>query len=308
VSETTRFQAASISKPITALAAVRLAQQHRLLLDEDVNKLLKRWLVPKSPLTDGHPVTLRSLLSHTSGADDGFGFPGYEPNAVLPTVPQILDGKPPSIVGPVLFKRAPYEAHKYSGGGLTIVQLALEDRTSKPFEKTLSEAVLVPLGMTHSSFDQPPHSSGAPNDYAYAHDSEGKRMGPTWHVYPELAAAGLWTTASDLAQVLIEVQRAIRGPNGKILTQASAHELIAPTGVGPFGVGFRILSPSSDGGWYFWHGGSNWGFECRLFGHVRKGYGVVIMTNSQGSGSALLNELETRIFTAYGWDKRGIPN
>jgi hypothetical protein len=133
-------------------------------------------------------------------------------------------------------------------------------------------------------------------------------MGPTWHVYPELAAAGLWTTASDLAQVLIEVQRAIRGPNGKILTQASAHELIAPTGVGPFGVGFRILSPSSDGGWYFWHGGSNWGFECRLFGHVRKGYGVVIMTNSQGSGSALLNELETRIFTAYGWDKRGIPN
>jgi CubicO group peptidase (beta-lactamase class C family) len=104
----TLFQAASISKPVTAMAAMRLVDEHRLSLDDDINTILKSWHV------HGHAVTPRSLMSHTSGADDGFGFPGYDPSVPRPTLVQILDGKPPSNVGPVLFARPPYQAYKYA--------------------------------------------------------------------------------------------------------------------------------------------------------------------------------------------------
>ena len=110
------FQAASISKPVTAMATVRLAQEGRFSLDADVNTLLKSWKVPASPDTSGQPVTPRGLSSHTAGADDGFGFPGYDPSAPRPTLVQILNGQAPSNVGPVLFTRPPYQAYKVPQG------------------------------------------------------------------------------------------------------------------------------------------------------------------------------------------------
>src|SRR6201981_1119380 len=128
----TLFQAASISKPVTAMAAMKFVQDGRFSLDDDVNKLLKSWHVPESDLTREQPVTPRSLFSHTSGADDGFGFPGYDPGAPLPSLVQILNGQPPSNVGPVLFVRRPYQGYKYSGGGIVIMQLLLGDLTREP--------------------------------------------------------------------------------------------------------------------------------------------------------------------------------
>jgi CubicO group peptidase (beta-lactamase class C family) len=107
----TLFQAASISKPVTAMAVLRLVQEGRFSFDDDVNKLLQSWYVPDSDLTRDRPVTPRSLLSHTSGSDDGFGFPGYNAGAPLPSLVQILNGQPPSNVGPVPFKRRPYQAY-----------------------------------------------------------------------------------------------------------------------------------------------------------------------------------------------------
>ena len=297
VETNTLFQAASISKPVTAMAATRLVDEHRLSLDDDINTILKSWRVP------GHAVTPRSLMSHTSGADDGFGFPGYDPSAPRPTLVQILDGKPPSNVGPVLFARPPFQAYKYSGGGVTIMQLALMDLTGRPFAEFMRSTVLDQVGMSDSSYEQP-LPAALSSRAARAHDGEGKSMGASWHVYPEQAAAGLWTTPGDLARFIIEVQTAVRGPKGAVLTQATASAMVCPVGVGPFGIGLSIEKRGE--GWYFSHGGSNWGFRGDILGHVRKGYGVAMLTNGD-NGSALINEIEARVAAAYNWDSLDKP-
>ena len=299
----TVFQAASISKPVFAMAVVKLAQDGKLSLDADVNTYLESWKVPASEYTRVQPVTLRSLLSHTSGATDGFGFPGYDPAVQRPTLVQIMNGGPPSNTGPVRFGRPPYAGFQYSGGGLTLAQLAIEDFTDRPFAEFMRETVLAPAGMASSSYEQPISAALAARA-ARAHNGAGRRMGAPWHIYPEQAAAGLWTTPSDLARFAIEVQRAIRGPKGAVLTQAFAREMIAPTGAGDYAVG---LSIAKDGqGWYFSHGGSNWGYQCHVFAHVRKGYGVAVMTNGD-AGGIVIREIEGRIAAAYDWDTLDKP-
>ncbi len=297
VEANTLFQAASISKPVTAMAAMRLVDERRFSLDDDINAILKSWHAP------GHSITPRSLMSHTSGADDGFGFPGYEPSAARPTVVQVLDGKPPSNTGPVVFARPPYQAYKYSGGGVVIMQQALMDLTGRPFAEMMRSMVLDPLAMKDSSYEQPLPALIA-SRAARAHSGQGKSMGAAWHVYPEQAAAGLWTTPGDLAQFIIEVQRAVRGPKGAVLTQAAASAMVGPVGTGPFGAGLTIEKRGE--GWYFTHSGANWGFRGDIMGHLRKGYGVAILTNSD-SGGPLINEIETRVAAAYQWDSLDKP-
>ena len=299
----TAFQAASISKPVFAMAMVKLQQDGRLSLDADVNTILTSWTVPASELTREQPVTLRSLASHTSGADDGFGFPGYAPNEPRPTLAQILNGEKPSNVGPVKFARPPYSGMKYSGGGVTLAQLAVQDLVKKPFADFMRETVLAPLGMSRSSYEQPMNDAFA-TKASKAHNGAGKRMDAPWHVYPEQAAAGLWTTPSDLARFAIEVQRAIRGPKGTVLTQASVREMLTAVGAGGFAVGFTVNQRGE--GWYFNHSGGNWGFGCDLLAHFRKGYGVVVMTNGD-AGGRIINEIESRVAAAYGWDNLDKP-
>jgi CubicO group peptidase (beta-lactamase class C family) len=303
VDEGTLFQAASISKPVTAMAALTLVQEGRLSLDADVNTMLKSWKVPASALTADAPVTPRSLFSHSSGADDGFGFPGYDPSAPRPTLVQILKGEAPTNVGAMVFGRPPYRAMKYSGGGTTIMQLALTELSGIPFAELLRQRVLQPLAMALSTYEQPLPEAVQPRA-ARAHNGAGRRMGAPWHVYPEQAAAGLWTTPSDLARFILEVQKAYRGPSGAVLTQASAREMIAPVGVGPYAVGLSIERRGE--GWYFSHGGSNWGFRALIVGHVRNGYGLAVMTNGDG-GSAVASEIEARVAAAYGWDSLNKP-
>lgn len=299
----TLFQAASISKAVTAMAVLRLVQEQRVSLDADVNAYLKGWRVPESDLTRQQPVTLRSLLSHTSGEDNVSGFPGYMPGAVLPNVVQILLGQPPSNTGPVVFRRPPYVAYKYSGVGLEIVQLLLTDVVGQPFEAILQNKVLAPLGMTDSTFAQPlPERLAA--RAARGHDANGARLDVPWRVYPELSAAGLWTTASDLAKFVIEVQRALRGPAGAVLAEPTAREIVAPVGVGPFGAGLAVSQRGE--GWYFRFNGANDGYRCSLVGHFRKGYGLVVMTNGE-NGEAVFHEVEDRVAAAYGWDTLDKP-
>jgi CubicO group peptidase (beta-lactamase class C family) len=299
----TLFQAASISKPVTAMAALHLVQEGRFSLDDDVNRILKTWHVPESEFTHEQPVTPRSLFSHTSGADDGFGFPGYDPGAARPTVVQILNGQPPSNTGPVVFARRPYQAYKYSGGGVEVMQLALTELVGEPFDRFMKATVLDPLGMSHSTYQQPLPDAYAAHA-AHAHNNEGHASDVPWHVYPEQAAAGLWTTPSDLARVALELQLALRGPSGTVLKEATAREMIAPVSVGPFAVGFSILKKGE--GWYFTHSGGNWGFSCDLLAHVRKGYGVVVMTNGD-QGSRVIDEIESRVAAAYNWDSLDKP-
>ena len=302
VAPETMFQAASISKPVTAVAVMRAVGMGKLDLDTDVNSYLKSWKVPESEFTRGRPVTLRALLSHTSGTGDGFGFPGYDPSAPLPTLPQILNGESPSNVGKVFWERPPFTAQKYSGGGTVIVQLVLTEVMGKPFATIMRELVLDPVGMTNSTYEQPLPAERDANA-ARAHDGRGRAMNAKWHVYPEQAPAGLWTTPTDLAKLGIEVQKALRGES-KLLTRAQAQELTSPVGTGGFAVGFSIEKRNE--GWYFMHGGSNWGFQCDILMHKLKGYGVAVMTNSD-SGGRLIGEIEARIAAAHGWDSLDKP-
>jgi CubicO group peptidase (beta-lactamase class C family) len=155
VENNTLFQAASISKPVAAMAVVRAVQDGRFALDDDINTILKSWKIPESELTRGHPVTPRALLSHTSGLGDGFGFPGYHPSAPRPTVVEILNGRTPSNVGPVLMERPPFTAFKYSGGGVTVMQLAMMETFPEPYAALLQRLVLGPIGMSDSTYEQP---------------------------------------------------------------------------------------------------------------------------------------------------------
>ena len=299
----TLFQAASISKPVAAMAVLRAVQDGRFSLDEDINGILTSWQLDGGEFTRERPVTPRMLTSHTSGLGDGFGFPGYDPGAPLPTTVQILNGEEPSNVGEVFMERPPMTARKYSGGGVTVMQLALSDALGRPFADIVQEFVLDPAGMVHSTFEQPLPPDRDLNA-TRGHGANGRSRGPKWHVYPELAAAGMWTTATDLARFAIEVQRAARGDPDRTLRRESVLEMLSPVGVGPFAVGFLIGQEGE--GWYFSHGGGNWGFRALLKAHRAKGYGVAVMTNADRGGEVMA-EIADRVARAYGWDSLDGP-
>lgn len=309
------FQAASISKAVTALATLKAVQDGKFGLDQDINTILKSWKLPM----DNFPgaVTPRMLTSHTAGLGDGFGFPGYAPGAPRPTIAQVLDGQAPSVLGPVRMERPPLTGYKYSGGGVSIEQLMLTDVLNKPFAQIMQDTVLGPLRMTNSTFAQP-IPADREIEAAHAHDQRGRAMDAPWHVFPEQAAAGLWTTPSDLARFMIEVQLTLLGKSGqgkpgqeksgqgggRVIDQKTAEAMVMPVGVGPYAVGFAVEKRGE--GWYFTHTGSNWGYRAVVLAHRAKGYGVTIMTNGD-NGEALYKEIVDRVARAYGWDSLDKP-
>lgn len=299
----TLFQAASISKPVAAMAVLRAVQDGLFTLDTDINDILQSWQLDGEGFTVDRPVTPRTLTSHTSGLGDGFGFPGYDPAGPIPTVIQILNGEEPSNVGPLFMERPPMTLMEYSGGGVLLMQQALSDARDRPFAAIMRDGVLGPIGMNNSTYEQPLPPERDRNA-ARAHSREGTAMGPKWHVYPEMAAAGLWTTPSDLARFVIEVQRSSIGQSNRVLSRTTVQEMLSPVGVGDYAIGFGISKIGQ--GWYFAHGGSNWGFRATLIAHKVKGYGLVIMTNAE-QGGVVASELSRRIQMAYEWDSFAEP-
>ncbi|HEY0095108.1 MAG TPA: serine hydrolase domain-containing protein, partial [Archangium sp.] len=213
----TLFQAASISKPVTAMAALRYAEQGKWSLDANINDKLLSWKVPDNDFTKEQKVTLRRLLSHSAGLTV-HGFPGYSVDAPRPTLQQILDGEKPANTAPVRVDIVPGTKTRYSGGGTTVVQQMMVDQLKKPFPQIMRETVLAPLGLKHSTYEQPPPPAFAARTAAGTYAS-GQSVEGRWHVYPEMAAAGLWTTPSDLSRIAIEVSKARAGTSKRVVSQ-----------------------------------------------------------------------------------------
>jgi CubicO group peptidase (beta-lactamase class C family) len=291
----TLFQAGSISKPLAALAALHLVQEGKLALDAPVNSTLVSWKLPESAAANGKPVTLRELLTHTAGLTV-HGFPGYASNAPLPTLVQVLDGQKPANTPPIRLESEPGARWNYSGGGFTVMQQMVLDASQMPFPKFLHDTVLAPMGMTHSTYRQPLPKDLQP-EAAVPYRGDGTAVPGGAHTYPEMAAAGLWTTPSDLARYCLEVQRSLAGKANHVLSQDFTRQMLTP-GKGEWGLGLQIGGSAGDP--YFSHGGVNEGFESLFMAYEHHGDGAVVMTNAQG-GSALAAELMQSITAEYGW-------
>lgn len=302
----TLFQAASISKPVTAIAALALAEAGKLDLDADVNASLKSWKIPDYPYSLSR-VTVRRLLSHTAGTNVSF-YPGYQAGQPVPSLLQILDGTPPANSAPVRVEHEPGKQDRYSSGGYTIVQQLLVDVTGRPFPALLDDVVLKPFGMTHSSFAQPlPADRLTLAATPYRSDGAPVPSGP--HVYPELAAAGLWTPPTDLARLLLGVLDSLAGRSNPVLSQSMTAEMLSPVlgsadglppGIGRRGLGWLVRGTAPNR--QFWHNGVNEGFIDTMV-IFENGDGAVVMTNSWG-GRILVDEVLRSIAAEYGWPDR----
>ena len=298
VTTTTLFQAASISKPVMAVATAVLADQGQLDLDGDVAIFLRSWDMPSLPEGVSPAITPRMLLSHTSGLADGLGFPGYRPSEALPDTLSILNGVPPATTVAIRPGFAPMSQSRYSGGGSVVMQQLLMDVTGRTFPDLMRTKLLQPLGMLQSTYQQPLDASRR-HAAALAHDIRGQRIDVPWMVYPELAAAGLWSTSEELAALIRSLQRTAAGDAVKPLSRTLVRDLWRPVGVGSFSSGFQVFQQGE--GWYFAHMGANRGFRSFLMAHQSKGYGLVVMTNGDG-GELLIERICRRIQEFYDWD------
>ncbi|MGH7443794.1 MAG: serine hydrolase domain-containing protein [Longimicrobiales bacterium] len=295
VDTSTLFQAASISKPVAAAGALRLVERGLLDLDEDVNRRLKSWQVPENAFTTEEKVTLRRLLSHSAGTTV-HGFPGYAADDSVPTLVQVLDGEEPANTAPVRVDTVPGSRWRYSGGGISIAQLLMIDVTDRAFPELMRELVLEPAGMIHSTFEQPLPPARA-EEAATAHLSDGTPAAGRYHTYPEMAAAGLWTTPSDLARFAIEIQQAFAGDTSRILSPEMARRMLTIE-AGEYGLGFGL--DREDDALWFAHGGANHGFRAYFAALADDGRGAVVMTNGD-VGSELAQEIMRAIAHEYDW-------
>ena len=302
VQATTLFQAASISKAVAAIGVLHLVEHGVLDLDEDVNVKLRSWRLPASEHTADRPVTLRDLLSHTAGTTVP-GFPGYTPGTPLPSTVGVLSGSEGANTPAVESFARPGTVTQYSGGGTTIVQQLLVDVTGREFPELMADLVLRPFGMVDSAYDQPlaPHRRSRA---AHGHDAAGNAVEGGWHVYPELQAAGLWTTVIDLCRWVIGVQAALRGETGGPISPETARLMITPVGSGAFGLGPEL---GGEGALRrFGHSGGNEGFRTWVDGMVDVPVGSAILTNGF-NGATLCGELRRSFAAEYGWGDIAAP-
>jgi CubicO group peptidase (beta-lactamase class C family) len=302
VTPATLFQAASISKPVSALGVLLLAQQGRVRLDENVNDALTRWQIPDTEFTRARPVTIRMLLDHTAGLVhiDADTYVPFRPGEPLPTLLQILTGVPPARGGAVRVESVPGQSFRYSGAGYEVLQQLVTDVSGDSFEDYMQSQVLRPLGMSHSTFLQPlPQSlSGAA---ATGHYAGGEALPGRYLVTPELTVAGLWTTPGDVARYVLSVQASYAGAGRGPLKQSFAQQMLTA------GLGGRGLGPVMSGAGSairFGHDGFNEGFESSFVGYVAGGHGAVVMANS-GFAFMLIREVLESISRVYAWPAYG---
>lgn len=294
VTADTLFQAGSVSKPVAAMTAVALADQGHVDLDVPIAELLAPGRLRHTPYAASRTVTLRSLLRHTAGATV-HGFAGYPAGAPVPTVAQVLTGEPPATSEPVTLTVPPGDGFRYSGGGYTIVQQALTDTLGLDFAELAQATVLEVLGMSASTFTQPLPTQGLPGT-AWPHDAAGAAVVGGPRTYPELAAAGLWTSARELAAVVVELTEAWHG-GGRVLSETSVRTMLTP-GAGSWGLGFQVGGQAAQP--YAYHDGANAGYKATLAAYPSRGEGVVVLTNGD-QGYQLGQEVLRAVATVHDW-------
>jgi len=284
----TLFQAASISKSINSIGQLKLVEQGKLGLDDDINKYLKTWKFPYDSLSKGKKISIANLLSHKAGLSV-HGFGGYQKGTELPTIIQILNGQKPANSPAVRSVFEPGTKFQYSGGGTTISQLILENTTGEKYEDYMWKNVLTPLEMNESSYNQPP-SQDKEKLLATAYNN-GKEVKGKYHIYPEKAAAGLWTNPNDLAKYIIETQLSLLGKSNKFLSKEMSVKRIENN--------YGVFLNDFKGTKYFAHSGGNEGFVCYYIGSVEDGNGLVVMTN--GNNFKLIDEILLSIASLNQW-------
>ena len=302
IDTTTLFLAGSISKPVFASGFLRLAEDRELSLDADINTLLKSWHLPESKFTEREKVTPRRILTHSAGLTV-WGFPGYALDAPVPTVPQLLDGAPPANTAAVRNDTIPGARWLYSGGGITILQLASTDITGEAFPAMMRRLMIQAAGMARSTYENPLPLNRR-GEAASGHEEVDTPVPGGFHVYPEMAAAGLWTTPSDLARWAIALSHSYRGERGGVLSTSMARQMISkqmhqqpPYGNGYWGLGVAVSGEGDS--LTFSHGGRDEGFVADFFMRPASGRGLVIMMNGVNGG--LMAEIERSFAEEYGF-------
>lgn len=291
----TMFLAGSISKPVFSLAVIKLVEAGFLDLDRDVNEYLKRWKVPG--IGGWRPkVTLRQLLSHTGGTTVQ-GFPGYDSSRPVPGIVDILNGAASCNTDPVVVNILPGTVMRYSGGGVTVAQLAVEDAVGAPFARIMDDVLFRPLGLKNSTYEQ-----ALPRErreqMACGYPYYGTPLKGGHHIYPEMAAAGLWSTGNDLAVLMMEVQKAIEGKSS-FFSKKSIGSMLTPQKIAD-NIGFGFFLEGEGDATRFYHNGWDEGFVAKLISYKRGGNGAVLLLNSN-AGFQMIDEVLYSIAREYGW-------
>ena len=301
VTTDTLFQCASISKPVSAAAALRLVELGQLELDADVNDSLTSWQLPDNEFTAEKKVTLRHLVSHTGGVTN-HGFLGYGEGLDVPSLTELLDGQRPANSGATRVDKVPGGSFRYSGGGYCVLQQMMIDATGKSFPEIMNETLLAPLEMSLCTYQQPLPTDRS-DEAASGYLPDGSLVSGKRHTYPEMAPAGLYATASQLAQFFIELQRAYHGQSERLLSQAMAQEMMTAIGDSGFGLGIGVKDRAGE--IYIGHGGWNEGFSSEATFHRDRGYGVVVLTNSNHPD--FVEEIIHSVARAFEWHHYTLP-
>jgi len=307
VTTETMFSAGSISKFLMAVTALKMVENGQIELEKPINNYLTSWKIAENDYTKKTPITLRMLLSHSAGTSQTSYF-GFKPTQPLPTIVEILSGAKISETRPVVVNSEPNKEFRYSGGGSIIAQLALMDVSKKSFSNLTQEILFDKLGMKNSTFEQPvPSKYAKQSSWAYSAASWFKGMP---YVYPQQAAAGLYTTPTDLAKFFIEIQKSYLG-KGKLLSQATTIKMLTAQqnvsdggykeqiGIGPFLI--QRTDNKDPKGVYFEFTGVNAGFLAYGMASVEGGNGVIIMLNSGDDQNGIGKEIRRAVAKVYNW-------
>jgi CubicO group peptidase (beta-lactamase class C family) len=276
ICENSIFSACSISKFLTSILVLKLNEEGVLDLDEDVNKKITSWKIPSNKFTQNKKVTLRSLLSHQSGIVDPQGsFGELKFNDDIPTITELLEGRTSYCNESIEVKYIPDSHFQYSDAGFCIIQQLIEDVTGKTFNVLIDEFIFKPLNMKNSTFE---HVEKV-RQLSSGHNKDGNVVDGNYPIYPYPAAAGLWTTPSDLAILVIELMNSLKGESKIGLSKSKIKEMISSQGCNEW-VGLGIFLDNSGEKIEISSLGWGVGFQSMMISYPYQETGAVIMTNT----------------------------